>query len=770
MNSRAVPYRDPETEVVSLIPLERFPHGELIGTRCDEQYDIEFYATGKNVQVLSYDETTGKAAFATPAGWSIHRGKPVELVTLANKKTIITDDDPRAIYGIAKDAKSLTPCRFTPSDALKHKVSVPCHIGDLFQKNKGGEVVEFDLWFDWDAGLLVRSEDELIEGNLITKVDFEFGQFLGCMCGDGWWDKVDRDNSGGWYRSRNAKRALNLSDNEGDNAAFVTAYLKKICRGGIHVDSRAFSADKHAGRFGDTVRYSYFGPETKTIAVGLTFLLGGAGDEETAGSANKHMPSWLLGAPSSARFGFLCGMLSTDGSISMHKHAEDPKRKPQLMSSITSTSLLLIRDINSLLNTLGMHSTIGFSKFTANGNTSWILSIASAGLKNNEKHMIGMANKRKLAILQAADIIEEYRAKSNVRIVFPDIVADVVLSYLKSHGGQNGGVIRRMADAVYSCVNDLANDTRQRKKVGYVTPAHALRIIQFAMQEHTFKRFAVATIEAHCAALAEAGCLTEDMMEEDVLQEMRACLDALFPKQNVPSVYAAPLKAVRSKLNEAAHLNRISARSIQMISSFVQSITLDYDLNSNALFREWVQNIVGGNFYWSMVTDVVKTGKVEELHDLTVPGYETYVNAEGVVLSNTINVHVPASDDAVKEAYEKLMPSSDPFSDRDQDKVVLLPKQEQILGLYTAATSDNPDTYDFDTEEDALKALKTGQVPLSANINIRQGVKMASVKENAEMKEAVEMHAKGAVRDPKTGKWMLTNNTADTQQSVEKKK
>ena len=136
---------------------------------------------------------------------------------------------------------------------------------------------------------------------------------------------------------------------------------------------------------------------------------------------------------------------------------------------------------------------------------------------------------------------------------------------------------------------------------------------------------------------------------------------------------------------------------------------------------------------------------------------------------DTINVHVPASDDAVKEAYEKLMPSSDPFSDRDQDKVVLLPKQEQILGLYTAATSDNQDTYDFDTEDEALKALKTGQVPLNANINIRQGVKMASAKENAEMKEAVEMHAKGAVRDPKTGKWMLTKNQKGDTTTLEQK-
>jgi DNA-directed RNA polymerase subunit A' len=94
---------------------------------------------------------------------------------------------------------------------------------------------------------------------------------------------------------------------------------------------------------------------------------------------------------------------------------------------------------------------------------------------------------------------------------------------------------------------------------------------------------------------------------------------------------------------------------------------------------------------------------------------------------DTINVHVPSSDEAVKEAYEKLMPSVDPFSDRMEGKIVPLPKQEQIMGLYSASISDDDRTYDFNTEEEALHAIKTGQVPTTANVNILQGVKRASV-------------------------------------------
>lgn len=85
---------------------------------------------------------------------------------------------------------------------------------------------------------------------------------------------------------------------------------------------------------------------------------------------------------------------------------------------------------------------------------------------------------------------------------------------------------------------------------------------------------------------------------------------------------------------------------------------------------------------------------------------------------DTINVHVPASDEAVKECKEKLLPSSNPFKDRSEGQVMTLPKQEEILGLYTAATSPDKRTYDFKSEKEALHAIRSGEVPLSANVTI----------------------------------------------------
>ena len=172
---------------------------------------------------------------------------------------------------------------------------------------------------------------------------------------------------------------------------------------------------------------------------------------------------------------------------------------------------------------------------------------------------------------------------------------------------------------------------------------------------------------------------------------------------------------------------------------------------------------------WVPIESVEKTGQVETGYDLTVPGYETFMNSDGVILSNTINVHVPSSDEAVKEAYEKLMPSKTPFSDRVEDKVVPLQKQEQILGLYTAATAPATKPVVFDTEEQAIRAIRRGEVPLSADVQIRSGVKMASADKN--LSEVIPPAEKGPVRNPSTGKFMPTsrdNSVTEVPAVVEK--
>jgi hypothetical protein len=83
---------------------------------------------------------------------------------------------------------------------------------------------------------------------------------------------------------------------------------------------------------------------------------------------------------------------------------------------------------------------------------------------------------------------------------------------------------------------------------------------------------------------------------------------------------------------------------------------------------------------------------------------------------DAMNVHVPASDEAVKEAYEKLLPSKMLFTIRDPEKVMPNLKHEQILSLYGAVKRPAKQKWKFKSEAEALRAIKAGDIPLSDEI------------------------------------------------------
>lgn len=83
---------------------------------------------------------------------------------------------------------------------------------------------------------------------------------------------------------------------------------------------------------------------------------------------------------------------------------------------------------------------------------------------------------------------------------------------------------------------------------------------------------------------------------------------------------------------------------------------------------------------------------------------------------DTVNLHVPASPDAVREAKELLRPSSMLFSIKDDEKVVPKLVQEQILGPYAASQRASKALHSFPDRESALKAIRTGQISLADEI------------------------------------------------------
>jgi hypothetical protein len=129
---------------------------------------------------------------------------------------------------------------------------------------------------------------------------------------------------------------------------------------------------------------------------------------------------------------------------------------------------------------------------------------------------------------------------------------------------------------------------------------------------------------------------------------------------------------------------------------------------------------------WSRVTRVAPD-IVQDMYDLRVPG-----GSYTFVLSNKLSVfdsadfdgdamqfHVPSSDEAVREAKEKLFPSQNLLSISEFEPMHA-PTNEYISGLWAASTKKNPNkgVKVFRNAEDAINAYHRGEIGVDQRVEI----------------------------------------------------
>lgn len=193
-------------------------------------------------------------------------------------------------------------------------------------------------------------------------------------------------------------------------------------------------------------------------------------------------------------------------------------------------------------------------------------------------------------------------------------------------------------------------------------------------------------------------------------------------------------------------LNKIKSKSIakqeidikeinKNIDSFntAKSVLLDYFLNKNILLKlnfinnKWKLEIADfepfKNFFKDEITfipikSIINTLQKEDGYDLTVPNSDTFTSFNGIVLSNTINVHVPALPEAIQDTKNKLMPSKQVFSIRDNSKIANPLKQDLIVSLYSKNKEAPNKRYLFKTKKEAIQAIKSGKVKFNDEVEI----------------------------------------------------
>lgn len=680
-----------EKDIIYSMDLADVPYGKLIGHKEADGKVVDFYEAAPGMEVLAYDEKTGRQVWASVHGWSRHVGCPLEIVTLASGEQIYTDDDPRAIYGIAKDADTLVPQRFTPSEALAGNVLVPV-------SNISSVISDTELYVDITDSKITKTLDPSHYG---FKLDYEFGQVLGMIAGDGWWDHKDFDFFNTFGGSNGA---LHLSDHEGYNAVVLEDWINKIAgEGKIYKTVKEFKKEDGSNRYGDTTKYSFVFNGVDNLRYFLSDNLGGERDEHTSGSANKHLPNWFASAPREFLIGLANGLVATDGTICI-SHG---KAKDQLSISYTSTSLRLCREFKVLLSMLDVKSSICFSKETTAGNSAWLLTISTIDSKRINL-FDRLCHTRKRDIFLNTEVAINSNTVKGEYIPFPKCVSDVVFKWfsrpnIEASMRKAGGPefeYRKYGQSLYTMAYDGSRN-------GFVTKSFARNFVKYIGERYSRYFSSNELVLSFYNNLDSNTELTQDMVNP--------VFAALI--HNKVFINADAYREAMAILRRRVKIGKSCTNLVAAMKAVILSDTQITGLMNEPVFMDWLR-IINDDYNWSIVEKVEKTGVCIEGYDLTVPGFETFTTDTGVVLSNTMTYYVPVTEAAVKEAYEKMLPSKNLLGARDF-RAHYLPQEEYILGAWLASQDGKgPVKHVFKTKEDAIKAYRLGKIDLNDNIQI----------------------------------------------------
>lgn len=331
-----VGYIDPTDRLV-VCDLADFPHGPLVS----RQATREFYSVPKGIRVITLD-AGGKPVLAPVSLWSVHRERAVEIVRLSGGREIITDDDPRGIYGL--DIDTLTWVRRRPTEARRVLVPVARSLELLARPLQPAL-----RWAREDA---LSPKAHRLKSNVPQTR--EAGYFFGAMVGDGWTSKAG---------CASGQSQLHLASLYPEvTAAWVDGALQFFDETGPkQVVGNVWTYDGKLEDSQGTARQTIL---STALAPRVQLQIG-------HGAANKHLPIRWFQMSANFLWGLLAGLWDTDGTCCWSKAS--PKKKPQFQFTYSSNSLRLVRELKLLLRLLGIESSI-YATRTPKGVPAWVVS------------------------------------------------------------------------------------------------------------------------------------------------------------------------------------------------------------------------------------------------------------------------------------------------------------------------------------------------------------------------------------------------------------
>lgn len=113
-------------------------------------------------------------------------------------------------------------------------------------------------------------------------------------------------------------------------------------------------------------------------------------------------------------------------------------------------------------------------------------------------------------------------------------------------------------------------------------------------------------------------------------------------------------------------------------------------------------------FLWSEVISVEEVERTEYTYDFTVPEFPLFIG-NFILVYDTMQLHVPATEGARQDALEKMLPSKNLFSGRDLEPM-MLPQQEHLFGAYLAAKPSKAKSVDVKDANQARDLIERAVV------------------------------------------------------------
>jgi DNA-directed RNA polymerase beta subunit/DNA-directed RNA polymerase beta' subunit/intein/homing endonuclease len=136
----------------------------------------------------------------------------------------------------------------------------------------------------------------------------------------------------------------------------------------------------------------------------------------------------------------------------------------------------------------------------------------------------------------------------------------------------------------------------------------------------------------------------------------------------------ASLRTIKSARKAGYYFTRNLAKYVLSFIKAANSLNVDL----------WEKVVYAEDVVWDTIVSVENLGKTT-VYDLAIPTTKVFVVNGGLVIYDTMAVYLPLTEEARKEAIERMLPSKNLFSTTNYG-IMHAPDQEAVIGIHLAST------------------------------------------------------------------------------------